>query len=113
MEETKNKLKTNTVEPIKPSEVQQIIPDWIIEGTNECIQDNFVASHGESHFTQKTLLKYVMKHRPNENITSDMIFKNHWLDIEPIYEKAGWKVDHDKPAYCENYEANFTFSTGK
>jgi hypothetical protein len=31
------------------------------------------------------------------------------LDIEDTYREAGWKVEYDKPAYCENYPANFTF----
>jgi hypothetical protein len=35
------------------------------------------------------------------------------LDIEPIYREAGWIVEYDKPAYCENYDANFTFTIPK
>ena len=32
-----------------------------------------------------------------------------WLDIEPIYEQAGWQVKFDKPAYNESYKAFFVF----
>jgi hypothetical protein len=38
------------------------------------------------------------------------IFKNHWLDVEEIYEEAGWQVAYDKPGYNETYEASFEFT---
>jgi hypothetical protein len=37
-------------------------------------------------------------------------FEFRFLDIEPIYEDAGWRVVYDKPAYCETYEPTFTFT---
>jgi hypothetical protein len=48
------------VEPIKPSEVKQFIPEWIIKGANECIQDHYLELRKESHFTQYELMKYVL-----------------------------------------------------
>ena len=38
------------------------------------------------------------------------IFDNHWLDVEDLYRKNGWKVDYDKPGYNESYNAYFVFS---
>ena len=96
------------VEPIKPSEIKQIIPEFIIKGANECIQDHYQELARRSKFTQDELMKYVLKYAPEE-ITRDTIFDNHWLDIEPTYRKAGWKVIYDSPAYCENYPATFIF----
>lgn len=102
---------TKKVKPIKPSEMIQTIPDWVIEGANECIQAHWVELNKESHFTQDELINYVLKHKPESaRIGRDILFKNHWLDIEPLYRKEGWKVDYDKPGYCETYDANFTFS---
>ena len=98
------------VKPISPSEIKQIIPDWVIEGANLCIQDHYHELDGKSHFTQDELIDYVLKFAPDEYITRQTLFKNHWLDIEPIYREAGWIVEYDKPAYCENYAANFTFT---
>lgn len=100
------------VEPIKPSEVKQFIPEWIIKGANECIQDHYLELRKESHFTQDELMKYVLKYAP-EDTTRRTVFDNNWLDIEPIYRRAGWIVEYDKPAYCENYPANFTFKIPK
>jgi len=39
----------------------------------------------------------------------DDFFDKHWLDFEALFEKVGWKVYHDKPAYNENYEPTFKF----
>ena len=32
-----------------------------------------------------------------------------WLNFEPVFRKAGWKVEYDSPAYNESYEPTFTF----
>lgn len=96
------------VKPIKPTEVSQNIPNWIIKGANECIKDNYVESNKESRFTQETLLNCCMMFAP-EGITTETIFKKHWLDIEHIYRQEGWKVTYDKPAYDEHYKPFFVF----
>lgn len=104
------------VEPIKPSEITQIIPEWVIKGANECIQAHYQELIRESHFTQDELISYVSKYAPdygeNANIRN-MLFKNHWLDIEPTYRRVGWIVNYDKPAYNESYPTNFTFKLPK
>ena len=102
-------MKEEKIRPIKPSEVTQCIPNWIIKGANECIKAHYQELNKESYFTQDTLIEYCLKYAPNEEIDRKTIFDNHWLDIEPIYRKEGWIVEYDKPAYCENYAANFTF----
>lgn len=100
-------------EPIKPSEVKQIIPEFVIKGANECIQKHYHALERRSHFTQDALIDCILKYKPNEEINRHTLFDNHWLDIEPIYRIAGWEVEYDKPAYCEDYPANFTFRIPK
>jgi len=42
--------------------------------------------------------------------TRDEVFDKGWLNIEPMYRAAGWKVVYDKPAYNESYEPTFTFT---
>jgi hypothetical protein len=37
-------------------------------------------------------------------------FEDGDLDIEPIFRKAGWSVDFDRPGYNETYEAHFIFT---
>lgn len=96
------------IKPIKPSEITQHIPNWVIKGANECIENNYRELSKESHFTQDTLLSYVLTYAP-EGVDRKMIFEKGWLDIEPLYRKTGWIVKYDKPGYNENYPANFTF----
>jgi hypothetical protein len=100
------------IEPIKPSEVVQIIPEWVIAGANECILEHYRELAKESKFTQNELIDFVLKKAP-EGVTRQTLFDNCWLDIEPIYRKVGWRVNYDSPAYCETYEANFTFKVPK
>jgi hypothetical protein len=40
---------------------------------------------------------------------SHLIFEKGLLDVETVYERAGWKVTYDKPAYNETYPATFRF----
>ena len=40
-------------------------------------------------------------------------FDYNWLNIEKIYEDAGWAVKYDKPAYNESYDAYFIFREKK
>lgn len=98
------------VEPIKPSEVFQSMPDFVIRGANECISEHYHELDNSSRFTQNELIEHILKYAP-ENISRQTLFDKHWLDIEPTYRRAGWEVEYDKPAYYEDYEANFIFST--
>lgn len=40
----------------------------------------------------------------------NMIFNCKWLDFENLYRQKGWKVEYDKPAYCETYPAYWKFT---
>lgn len=97
------------VNPIKPSEAIQKkhegIPAFVIEAFNEVIVAN-ITDNGHATFTQDEVLKVVME---KGRIGSNEIFKKGWLDVEPLFRKAGWKVVFDKPGYNESYKANFTF----
>lgn len=107
------------VKPITPDEVFQEIPDWVIEGANNCIRKHWVELNQESRFLQEELIEEIWKIFNKKIGTADYkawkdkLFENHYLDIEPIYRKAGWNVVYDSPAYCENYKPNFTFRKEK
>ena len=101
----------NKIKPISPNKIEQYIPDFVIQAANECIQYHYKAATKSSHFTQNELIKYILKHiSKDKDITRDTLFRNNWLDIEPIYRKQGWEVEYDQPGYCESYAANFTFT---
>ena len=111
-------MEKNKIRPITPDEIYQEIPDYVIEGANKCIKDHYLALKKSSHFTQDELIEYISeayyKANPGTEVVKSqlraMLFDKHYLDIEPIYRECGWKVNYDKPAYFEDYPANFTFS---
>ena len=95
-------------QPIKPSQIiakkKDTIPEEVFEVFNELITEHF--SNGSSTFKLKDVVKLLVKKGLKENV----IFDKGWLDVEEIYEKAGWDVSYDKPAYNESYDATFTFT---
>lgn len=94
--------------PITPKEVvslkKSLIPDAVIESFNELIAENYSAE--ESSFKLKSVVARMVK----KGLKLKDIHDNGWLDVEDIYEKAGWKVDYDQPGYNESYDAYFSFS---
>lgn len=94
--------------PITPIEVVSkkltIIPDHVIEAFNTLIAKHYTGRSAK--FKQDEVLAAIV----TEEITSKMVFENHWLDVEGIYLDAGWNVEYDKPGYNESYPATFTFT---
>lgn len=97
------------VEPIRPCDVKHEIPDFIIEAVNKLIQEKW--NGHEAHIYQDEILDAI--DFDLHGITRDEVFDKCWLDVEPLYRKRGWKVEYDKPAYCEDYKAYFVFKTKK
>lgn len=97
------------VQPIKPSKVArqklQNIPDGVFEAFNEMIAQHFAS--GVATFTQKAVVARMV----GKGLKSKNIFANHWLDVEPLYEEAGWSVEYDTPGFNETGNAIFTFKT--
>lgn len=97
-----------SVKPISPNDVEgkklEGIPDQVIEAFNELIAKNWRST--EAVIKQRDVVKLILE---KLNIESGQIYDNGWLDVEPVYRKAGWNVEYDKPAYCESYEPTFTF----
>jgi len=95
------------VHPIKPSEVAKKkaidFPDAVFEAFNQLIAQNFSA--GYAVVKQDEVVALMVK----KGLKRGEIFRNHWLDVEDVYKAAGWKVEYDKPAYCESYDAFFSF----
>jgi len=99
------------IEPIKPSEIvkakRKALPDAVIETFNKMIArswDGTMATIRQDDIIAELISKEDFPY------TRGDIFDNHFLDIEDVYRKAGWKVEYDKPGYCENYNAIFRFS---
>ena len=98
-----------TVKPISPDEIldarQAIIPDEVITVFNEMIVENWKGSY--AHVDQDEVVNRIAVRM---NVERQVIFDKGWIDVEPIFRNVGWKVEYDKPAYCESYAAYFEFS---
>lgn len=97
------------ISPISPSDVAahklSTFPDVVIDTWNKAIAvswNGYSAKIVQTEITDK--LASVL------NTTRSNVFSSGYLEIEDIYRKAGWKVSYDKPSYCEDYDAYFTFS---
>lgn len=100
-----------SVKPITPAEAEKLktdsIPDIVIECFNELIAKN-MSLDGESTVLQKDVVSLIVG---KSNYSSSDLYRNKYLDVEKYYRSAGWHVVYDKPAYCENYDAFFVFSS--
>ena len=105
------------IEPILPSEVEQIkasnIPDEVILAFNELIAEKWNGSFSvikQDDAMERVLRKFEVAEK---FWTRNKIFENKWLDVEYIYRQKGWNVEYDKPGYNESYDAFFKFSLKK
>ena len=90
---------------LSPDEVTESgIPQDVIDVVNQLIQENLIGK--ESKF----LLKDVVARLVERGWKKEILFKNHYLDFEPVFRKIGWIVEYDDPAYNDDYEASFTFT---
>ena len=117
-------MEREPIRPIEPKEVidkkVNIIPEEVIEAFNELIAQNY--SEGYATVLQKDAERLMIAKGLDRLITIEkgeekvvdksIIYKNHWMDVEGIYRKAGWKVEYDKPVgYAgETFEPYFRFS---
>lgn len=98
-------------QPIRPDEVVGVkganIPDDVFDAFNLLITENF--NRGSATIKQEDVVALLVA----KGYTSAQLFRNGWLDVEPIYEREGWRVVYDKPAYNEDYDATFTFRVAR
>lgn len=94
------------INPIKPSEVglAKVFPDFVISSFNTLIARHFNGC--SSTVLQKDAVELINKESAEP-------FKDWWLNIEETYRSTGWKVEYDKPAYNETYDAAYKFTVGK
>jgi hypothetical protein len=94
--------------PKSPEEIEQLqtsrIPDAVFEVFNELIAEK--GANGHAVVNQREVVAGISKRM---GCSVEMIFDKGWLNVESLYQKAGWSVVYDKPAYNETYEATFTF----
>ena len=100
------------MKPITPEEAKRLktsqIPSEVFEVVNQLIVENY-KDQGYAIIKQKEIVSRLEKC----GIDSTDIYARGWLDFEDAYRASGWKVDYDKPAYNESYDATFRFDKKK
>lgn len=106
-----------SVKPLSPKEAFEKydhMPDKVIETWNKLILKN---RSGRTSIVKQNdaveALRGAMSDEHQDLISRQEVFDEGWLEIEEVFRAAGWKVEYDKPAYCETYEATFTFTSRK
>ena len=96
--------------PITPAEVEsaktarQGNNPAVIEAANELI-----AQRWNGHDARFKLHELGALARQKLGWEPKREFEDGDLDIEPIFRKAGWSVEFDRPGYNESYDAFFVF----
>jgi hypothetical protein len=97
------------VKPITPDDAacfaSQSLPDAVLTAWNEIIAKKW---DGKRAFIYQADILHLIISRVG--CTREHVVDSGWLEIEPIFEAAGWKVEYDKPSLNPGYQASFTFT---
>lgn len=98
-----------TVKPITPDDMpaakQTFLPDEVLTTFNELITKYWDGS--SATVPQEELIQTLSSRM---NCSHETVFANHWLDVEEVYQAAGWSVVYDRPAFYETpFPATFIF----
>ena len=97
------------IKPISPkdivSEKAKTLPDEVMQSFNELIASNWDGS--QSLIYQEDVIHLIAT---KMNLNTVKPLDTNWLNIEPIYQEAGWTVKYEKPDYTETGRAFFIFS---
>lgn len=96
------------VKPITPDQVvgklEESIPPDVIKAINNVVAKKWDGS--SAHFNVSDVLGELNKLKDHDSLE----IKSFPSNFPPVYRKAGWKVDVDRPDYTENRETTWTFS---
>lgn len=99
------------MKPLTPKELAGSagtdIPELIIEAVNNLLKKKYRRGQDSVILKQADIMAEII--RLNPELKPATVYENGWMDFEPVFERAGWVVKYDKPAYCETYAATFEF----
>lgn len=98
--------------PIRPDQVsdQKLndIPPEVINTWNKLIAKNY--NNGRSVICQEDIITALLS---DGMVSRGKVFAAGWLDIEAIYEDAGWDVYYQGADYDSSGDSIFTFKKKK
>lgn len=102
-----------TIKPHSPNEAhdahEHTIPAEVIEEVNRLLAERYYRPDVTVTIYQDELLKLLIA----RGLSSADLFDKHQLDFETVYEKQGWVVKYDSPAFNESYREYWKFSKKK
>ena len=101
------------IRPITPREVEKkrgSIPDEVIEACNILILKRY--SKPGFKITFNEIIQFAMELMVEDEkvVERETFFIQGWLDIEPFYRKAGWKVSCTTSDWGESFDPFFWFT---
>lgn len=107
------------MKPITPAEAfkEKVseIPDFVINAFNTAITRN-LDSTGRAVVKQKDVISLILQDSSaiEAGVVKERIFNEGWLDVEHLYQKAGWKVKYERPCYGDSdFDPYFEFISPK
>lgn len=97
------------MKPITPIEAlaSRKVPDEVISVFNKLIINNADINDEEAIVYQDEAILEILKLMPE--IKRQDIFDKHWLDVEPLYQNAGWIVRYYKETIGSYDKSYYSF----
>jgi len=101
------------VEPLSPADMKKAkdesIPYFVVQAFNLCVTSNW--NGATAVFSQDEVIAEIVRlgQATIPQLSREIIFAKHWLDVEPIFMNKGWHVSYDKPDLGESGVARFEF----
>ena len=105
------------VEPISFKDIEDKffetqIPDVVVNAINSLIIEHYEPNNKESRVKQEEILNKICNEETG--YSHQYVFDHHFLDIEKLYSKYGWKVEYEAPSFGEtSFKAYFVFKERK
>ena len=103
-------MKVYTPEDVK-NKHNEMIPDFVITAFNDLLTENY-ADKG-TVIKQDDAISRILQYSKDDELTREIILEKGWLDIEPLYQKNGWEVNYENPAFNDLFEPYFVFKPEK
>ena len=93
----------------------EMIPDFVITAFNDLLTENYQEDETImfAYIEQEDVIRKILEYSKDDELTREIIFKKHYLDIENLYRNNGWEVDYKKPMADEYFKAYFVFKSKK
>lgn len=104
------------IKPFSPAEAKDAksshLPRELLQAVNELLAERY-KDYGSIHIKLKDVKARCEKILGIDEMFSGVSPMDAWpegvWDFEPVYRKAGWRVNYDGPGYDESYDGYYIF----